>query len=264
MNIFESLFLGLIQGFTEFLPVSSSGHLTLFGKIFHQNAALMMSFTTLLHMGTLISVLIIMRLDILDILKDIFGKKTWLLLVATIPAVLAALLLGDLIDSLFGGNTLGYEFLFTGVVLLATLVVKPGKNLQKDVGYPEAIAAGIGQAIAIAPAVSRSGTSLAALLLAGVNRQKAIRFTFLMSIPAILGGFAKDMLDMAKGQGVSLADLGYLNLAVGIVAAAVAGWLAMDFMIKKLTKKGILICAIYVIVLGTLILLDQNFLHLVF
>lgn len=266
MNLLEALLLGLIQGVTEFLPVSSSGHLTLFGKIFNMNTAdaTLLSFTTLLHMGTLISVFIVMRREILAIIRNIFGPRTWQLVIATIPAVLAALFLGDWIESLFGGQLLGYEFLLTGIILLTTLLVKPNPDHTKDVGYPESLAAGIGQAIAIVPGVSRSGATLASMLYLGVNRQKAISFSFLMSIPAILGAFLLDILHMLDNEGSILGSLSIMNVAVGVIAAALSGWLVMRFMLKKLTARGILVCALYVIGLGSLILLDQTWLHLVF
>lgn len=264
MNFFESLLLGLIQGVTEFLPVSSSGHLALFGRLFNQDAVAMLSFTTLLHMGTLVSVFIVMRREIKAILRNIFGPRTWQLLVATLPAIFVAVLFGDWLESLFGGDRLGYEFILTGIILLTTLLVRPNPDHRKDVGYGDALAAGIGQAIAIIPGVSRSGATLAALLYRGVNRQNAIRFSFLMSIPAILGGFLLDMVDLIQGEGSALTSMSPLNLIIGIAAAAFSGWLAMRFMLKKLNARGMMICALYVIGLGILILIDQNFLNWIF
>jgi len=263
MNFLEALLYGLIQGITEFLPVSSSGHLSLLGRILQTDEAAMMSFTTLLHMGTLIAVFIVMRREIGDILHDLLGPRTWQLVIATIPAVLVAVLLGDWVDSLFAGNTLGYEFLITGVILASSLCVKQNRA-PRDIGYKESLIAGVGQAVAIAPAISRSGTTLTALLFCGVDRDKAIRFSFLMSIPAILGGFVLDLKDMIQGQGAALSSFGAGNILVGVAAAAVSGWLAMNFMLRKLTRRGFLYCAVYVIALGILILIDQTFTHFVF
>ena len=320
MTIIESLILGIIQGITEFIPVSSSGHLTLFGKVFDVETDLMMSFTTMLHVGTLVAVFIVMRKEILAILKDIFGPKTWQLVIATVPAVIAALLLGDWFESLFDGRTLGYQFLITGVILLSTLMVKTNRDQGtgkvrkvsinaeqpeeafvddvravaktdtgdtqndsltaatdsnenqnqkiddplKDVSYKEALAAGIGQAVAIMPGISRSGATLAALLFCKVNRKKAIRFSFLMSIPAIAGGFVLDMLKIFKGEGSAITDMNMLTLLIGVAAAAVSGYLAMNFMLRKLNAKGLLIFAGYVILIGLLVLIDQTWLHIVF
>lgn len=264
MSIFEAILLGLIQGVTEFLPVSSSGHLTLFGRIFKTDAAALLSIATWLHMGTLISVCLIMYRELLALLKDLFGKRMIRLIIATIPAVAAAVLFGDWLESLFGGSHLGYEFLVTGVILLLTVLLKPKQETDKSVGYREAFLAGIGQAFAIIPAISRSGATIAAMLWSGVNRKKAIRFSFLMSVPAIFGSFLLDVVKIFKDDTPPLQGVSPIAVALGVIAAAVSGYLAMNFMIKKLDDKGFLISAAYVIGLGFLILIDQTWLHLVF
>ncbi|MGI6325554.1 MAG: undecaprenyl-diphosphate phosphatase [Saccharofermentanales bacterium] len=264
MNFIEALLLGLIQGVTEFLPVSSSGHLTLLGRVFAIDEAAMLSLATLLHVGTLISVFVVMRREIGAILRDIFAKKTWLLLVATVPAVLAALLLGDWIDRLFGGGMLGYSFLATAVILCISLLWRRKSDPDREIGYPEALIGGIGQAVAIIPGVSRSGTTITALLLSGIQREKAIRFSFLMAIPVILGGFLLDLFKLIKGGGAALLDLGIGNVVVGVLAAAISGYLVMEFMLRKLNRRGFLYCAIYVAILGALVLIDQNLTHFVF
>lgn len=301
MNFLEALILGLIQGITEFIPVSSSGHLTLFGKVFDVDSSIMLSFTTLLHVGTLIAVFIVMRKDIKSILLDIFGKMTWLIIIATIPAVIAAVLLGDLLDELFAGGSLGYSFLMTGLILLSTLMIKQDRSvhqaklvraasiqkdeisaepssddcdnasevtainrLPKEISYKEALIAGLGQAVAILPGISRSGSTLATLLFCKIDRKKAVRFSFLMSIPAIAGGFLLDLIKMFGGETTALTQLDPFVIIIGIAAAFFSGWLAMNYMLKKLTAKGLLVFAIYVIILGLLVLIDQNWLHLVF
>jgi undecaprenyl-diphosphatase len=264
MSFLEAIFFGLIQGITEFLPVSSSGHLTLFGRIFQIDEGLMMSFSTLLHMGTLISVFVVMRREIGEILHDLLGKRTWQLVLATIPAILAALLLGDWLDALFAGGLLGYSFLATAVILLISLLWRRKAPPVEDIGYREALIAGVGQAIAIVPGISRSGTTITALLLAGIDRQKAIRFTFLMSIPAILGGFVFDLKKLIEGEGSAITSLGIGNIILGVLAAAVSGWLIMEFMLRKLNRRGFLYCAIYVTILGLLVLCDQTFTHFFF
>lgn len=264
MSGIEAFLFGIIQGITEFLPVSSSGHLTLLGRILETEETAMLSFTTLLHAGTLIAVFIVMRREILAILKDLLGLRLRLIILATIPAVLAALLLGDWLDKLFGGHYLGWSFLVTGLALLSMLLKKKPADGQKPIGYREALIAGVGQAVAIAPGVSRSGMTLTALLWSDVGREKAIRFSFLMSIPAILGGFLLDVIDMIKGEGDALAAFGTVNILIGILAAAAAGWLTMEFMLRRLNRRGFLVCAVYVVVLGLLVLVDQRVTHLVF
>ncbi len=263
MTLLESLLLGLIQGITEFLPVSSSGHLTLFGRLLQIDEAAMLSLTTLLHMGTLIAVFIVMRKEILAILRDLLGPQTGHLILATIPAVIAALLLGDKLDELFDGSWLGYSFMLTAVILLLSLVIDWRAKRRAKISTRDALTAGIGQAIAIMPGVSRSGTTLTALLLSGVQRETAIRFSFLMSIPAILGGFILDVKDMITGTGSAVTTLGVGPILIGIAAAAVSGWFVMEAMLRRLTRRGMFICAIYAGILGIFVLLDQNFLHII-
>lgn len=263
MSLLESLLLGIIQGITEFLPVSSSGHLTLFGRILQVDEAVMLSLTTLLHMGTLIAVFIVMRREIVAILRDLFGPRTGHLIVATIPAVIAALLFGDLIDKLFGGAWLGVSFMVTSLILLLSLTVSWRQQRRNSITLRDAATAGLGQAIAILPGVSRSGTTITALLLSGVSRETAIRFSFLMSIPAILGGFLLDLKDLLTGSGSALSTLGAGPVIVGVAAAAVSGWFVMEAMLRRLTRRAMFWFAMYVFVLGLFVLLDQNVTHLI-
>lgn len=265
MNLIEAIIYGLIQGLTEFLPVSSSGHITLLGRLFDTDPEVMYTLSTWLHMGTLIAVFVVMRREILAILRDIFGPKTWQIIIATIPAVVAALLLGDWLDDLFGGRFLGVSFWITGIFLMTILLVRRERDLdevpaagEREIGWKQALIAGIGQAVAILPGVSRSGSTLTALLLSRVNRKKAIRFSFLMSIPAIAGGFILDLKEMISGDGAAIEALGLGNLLFGVLAAGVAGWLAMEWMLRRLNRRGLLACAIYVFVLGSLVIVDQQ------
>jgi len=262
MSWWQALLFGLVQGVTEFLPVSSSGHLVLAEKFMGFSESDFIEFFSLLHVGTLIAVFIVMRKEIVSILKNIFGKLTWLLVIATIPAVVFTLVFKDLIEKSFGGGTLGIEFIFTGILLIAALFVKEGKKPLEKMTWLDALIAGIGQSIAILPAVSRSGACLSALLFRKMKREDAIRFVFLMSIPAILGSLLLDVYHIFKGDSTLSAGM-VLPIIIGVAAAAVTGYLSMNFMIKRLTRKGIAVCGIYVAVLGVLIILDQNIFHLV-
>jgi undecaprenyl-diphosphatase len=134
-------------------------------------------------------------------------------------------------------------------------------RLPKEISYKEALIAGLGQAVAILPGISRSGSTLAALLFCKIDRKKAVRFSFL---PAIAGGFLLDLIKMFGGETTALTQLDPFVIIIGIAAAFFSGWLAMNYMLKKLTAKGLLVFAIYVIILGLLVLIDQNWLHLVF
>ncbi len=262
MTWWQAIILGLIQGLTEFLPVSSSGHLVLAEKIMNIQGENFITFYSFLHMGTLIAVFVVMRKEVLYILKNIMGRLTWLLVASTVPAVLFALLFNDLIESSFDGAGLGVGFIFTSALLMATLLVKEGDKPIKKMSWLDAILAGIGQAIAILPSVSRSGSSLAALLFRNFKREAAIRYVFLMSIPAILGSFLLDIIKIIKGDVVMQPGQTF-NIILGVIVAGLSGYFAMAFMLKKLNRKGILICGIYVGALGALLLLDQLFFHVI-
>lgn len=273
MQFWQALLMGIVQGATEFLPVSSSGHLVLLAHILGiedptaTSDLFLRSFVTMLHMGTLVAVVVVMRKELVSIFKNLLGRLTWWILLGTIPAVLFALALGDLIDRLFTtGATLGYEFIVTGVVLLWAVFLKPGTRRLDQLRWTDALAGGAGQAVAILPAISRSGCTLVPMLALGVEREAAIRFTFLLSIPAILGGFALDVKDLLSGgAGVSeFLGAGVGNLLLGVVAAGVAGYFAMRFMLKLLTRNGFLAFGIYTVALGSFVLLDQNVFHLIF
>lgn len=262
MNWWQAIIFGLIQGITEFLPVSSSGHLVLAEKVMGFKEADLLAFFSLLHVGTLIAVFVVMRKDIASILRDIFGKLTWLLIIATVPAVVFTVLFNDFIEKAFGGGTIGYEFIVTGILLIAVLFAREGRKTMERMDWKDALFAGIGQSIAILPAISRSGTCLAALMFRKVKREDAVRFAFLMSIPVILGSFTLDILDIVKGES-SLSSGMTLPIALGVAAAAISGYAVMKFMLKKLTRRGLAVCGIYVLILGALIILDQNVTHLV-
>jgi undecaprenyl-diphosphatase len=263
MSWWQAIILGIIQGITEFLPISSSGHLVLTEKIMGLTDTNMLSFYSFLHVGTLASVFIVMRLEIASILRNIFGKMTWLLLLATVPAVVFALLFKDFIEKSFGGETLGIEFVFSGFVLLIALLVKEGDKSIDQIEWGDSLAAGVGQAIAILPAVTRSGTSMAALLMRKVKREDAIRFAFLMSIPAILGSLILDIVDIFKGE-LSISSDQTLPITLGVIFAGLAGFAIMRFMIKHLSRIGIAICGGYVAILGIMIMMDQSVFHLIF
>ena len=262
MGIWESLLMGLVQGITEFLPVSSSGHLTLSSLVLGLDEEHIMSFTTMLHMGTLLAVFVVMRKELLALLRRPFSKLTGLLILGTIPAVAAALLFGDFIEEAFGGAFLGPSFFITAAVLLVNLFFRAGSRLFPQIGWLDALVTGIAQAIAILPGVSRSGSTITAALSRGIEREAAIRFSFLLSIPAILGGFALDLYTLLRDGG-GLGGTPWGVTGAGVAMAAVSGFLCMRFMLKKLTRRGMVVCAAYVACLGAFLVLDKAFWHLV-
>ncbi len=261
MNILEALILGIIQGLAEFLPISSSGHLVLFQKIFGINEP-MMSFNVLLHVGTLIPVLIVYRKDIWKLIRNPFQKMTFLLVVGTIPAVIASLCFGDIIDSLFaGGIFLALAFFATGILLLIADSINNGYKSEKEITYLDALLIGIVQAIAITPGISRSGSTITCSLGRKINRKSAAKFSFLLSIPAILGSLVLEFYKFFK-YGENLGNLELLPTLFGFLAAMLTGYLAITFMIKLIEKSRLKIFSFYVITLGIVLVVLEIFFNI--
>lgn len=261
MSVVQAVILGIIQGLTEFLPVSSSGHLVLFQKIFGIRESTLV-FDTFLHVGTLLAVIAVFRKDIASILRKPFQKLTWLLLAGTIPTALIGVLFKDYFEELFkSGRTLGLEFILTGAVLLYAERLGRGRKALKETTYLDAAFIGMMQGAAILPAVSRSGLTIAGSLFRNLDREFAARFSFLLSIPAILGAAVfqfKDVME-AGGGGDSRAVI-----IAGTIAAAVAGYASVKFMIELIKKKSMKYFAYYVFLIGALVLADQYFTHIFF
>lgn len=275
MNIFEAIILGIVQGLTEFLPVSSSGHLVIFQKLFGISSDVL-SFDIAVHFATLIAVFIVLWKDIVAILRKPFGKLPIMILVATIPAIVIGLPLKDFFEKLYkSGVTLGIEFIITGLILLwaeshnenKPFAMRNRKLKNKGISEMNAIDAlviGVAQAGAILPAVSRSGLTLAGALARRLDREFAIKFSFLMSIPVILGPAILDFIDMLKSPRNTGALIFSTTTLAAMVAACVAGVLAMKFMIKVFSKYSLKYFAYYVFVVAAFILVDQTFFGIIF
>jgi undecaprenyl-diphosphatase len=278
MSIFEAIFLGAVQGITEFLPVSSSGHLVLFQKLLRISGPTLF-FDTLVHGGTLIAVFVVLWRDIRDILKRIIQPLTGCLVLATIPAVAAALLFGDAIEGAFAsGSFLGFSFLATSLLLvLAEVLSKRTRYFRGkgEIGWLDALIIGVLQAIAIIPGVSRSGATLSGALSRGLKRDFAARFSFLLSIPAILGALVLQTKTLLTGASVGAADLagkaagngkavGALPLIAGTLSAALVGFFAIRLMLKIVRERSLLGFAAYTGALGLAILVDRFVTHLIF
>ncbi len=259
MNILQAALLGLVQGLGEFLPISSSGHLLL-GRIFmglnDQTAAYKM-LDIFLHVGTLIPVLIVFRKDWLAILKNPFKSKTLLMLfVASLPALVVKVLFDDFLDGADTGWFMGISFLMTGFFLLiAETLSNRMKAKTESPNLLQSIIMGVMQGVALLPGVSRSGSTLAGGLLAGVDRKGAAKFSFMMSAPAIAASlFIEGYGAMKDGL---LAELSLLPTLIGIAVAAVSGYLAIRFMLRLITRVSLNWFALYVAILGVAFLLMQ-------
>jgi undecaprenyl-diphosphatase len=272
LDILKAVILGVVQGLTEFLPVSSSGHLVLLQKIFGITAPPLV-FETLLHVGTLAAVFVVLWKDILAILKKIVQPLTLYLIIGTIPAVIAALLFGDIIEQAFStGQFLGFSFLVTsGLLVTAELLSKRAialNNLKKpgEMGWIDALIIGIMQAVAIAPGISRSGATISGALFRRLDRDTAARFSFLLSIPAILGALVLHVKNLFQGETPETAveSIGITAIITGTIAAAIVGFFAVKLMLKIIREKSLYGFAIYTGVLAILVLLDQFVTRIVF
>jgi len=256
MSILEAIILGIIQGVAEFLPISSSGHLALAQQLFGIEEATL-AFDVLLHVGTLIPVCVIYRREIWKLIRNPFQKTTLLLIVGTIPAVIAALLFGDAIETLLRSMIfLAIGFAITGVVLLIADNIRAGEKEERDITVVDALVIGCAQGVAILPAISRSGSTISSSLLRGLNRETAARFSFLLSIPAILGAAVLHMKDLFSGVDV-FAGIPLASIVVGFLVAMLSGYLAIQFMLKLIQKAKLKVFSIYLFALALFIAANQ-------
>lgn len=258
--VFSAL-LGLVQGVSEFLPISSSGHLLVTEKLlalvgYDADPARTLPLFVMLHMGTLLAVAVIFWRDWVQMLLHPVKNRTLLLLfVASLPALAAKLLLGDAVDGLFTGWFLGISFLITALflVFIELLSRKTAKKEQPDM--PCAFSMGAFQAIALLPGVSRSGSTLLGGVLCGLTRRTAAKFSFMMSAPAILGSFLSEGKDALNAGG--LGSLFSLPILVGVAFAAVSGYLAIRYMLTLIERISFFRFALYVAVVGIAVILMQ-------
>lgn len=272
MNIVEAFILGIVQGLTEFLPISSTGHLTLAGKLMglitEDNPEQWTAFIAVIQLGTLLAVLIFFRNDIVDIIKEfisdnIIGRKRfkeqslnskmgWFLLIATIPVVIVGLGFKDLIEGVFTKNL--YVISISLIVLALFLAVAERVSRlnrdSKSINWLDSLIIGIAQSLALIPGASRSGTTITAGLFLGFNRATAARFSFLMSIPAIL---ASGLLQFY--QAMEYIDfISSINLLTATVVSGIVGYLSIEFLLRFLRKNSTMVFIIYRIVIGSVIL----------
>jgi len=265
MSIIHAILLGIIQGLTEFLPVSSSGHLVLFQKIFGISEPALL-FDTMLHAGTLAAVVAVLWKDIWAILRKLNQPLTLYLIIATVPTVIAALVFRKQLEMAFEtGHFLGFAFLATSALLAGAelLARRSVASLRSSMTWLDALVIGLMQAVAIIPGVSRSGATLSGALSRRLDRDFAARFSFLLSIPAILGAVVFQLKDLVKGEAAEAAagsvtvvgGIGAAAMIAGTLSAAIVGFFAVRLMLKIVREKSLWGFAIYTGVLGVLVLL---------
>ena len=254
MNSLDAFILGIIQGLTEFLPVSSSGHLELGKAILGDEAVPQESlmFTVVLHFATALSTIVIFRKDIISLIKGAL-KFQWnedlqffcKIAVSMLPAVVVGLFFEDELEALFNGN-----ILLVGLMLLVTAVLlyfaDTAKDTNRKVSFSNAFVIGLSQAVAMLPGISRSGATISTSVLLGNDKTKAARFSFLMVIPLIFGKIAKDILSGELNYNTS----NFTALSIGFVAAFVAGLLACTWMIALVKKSKLTYFSIYCAIVG--------------
>lgn len=261
MSIFEAIFLGIVQGFSEFLPISSSGHLVLFQKIFNiEEGAL--SFDIALHFATLVAVVAVYWKKIIEMIRRPFSKLPMYIVLGTIPIGIFGLLFNDIIESFFkSGATLGVGFIFTGIVLACADTIGEKTRKFSELKIKDPLVIGTAQAVAMLPAISRSGMTISSALALGIERRTAADFSFLLSIPAILAAVVLDLYKMIQKGENTLASIGMGPVVIGMLFSAICGFIAVKVMLKLISNKKLHCFSYYLWVVGGLVLLDQLVLH---
>jgi len=266
MNFFYAIFLGLLQGVTEFLPISSSGHLALV-EFFLGIEEAGLAFDVALHLGTLVGVLIYFRRDLFMMFTAVFNPRklgeesgthrqlAWFICLGTIPAVIAGYFLKDAAETVFR-SPFFIAATLAGAGLLLLYADRAGKHLRdmKSIGLVDALLIGLFQALALMPGVSRSGITMTAGLMRGLNRMAAARFSFLLSVPVIFGAGVYNLPDIIR-QGSAPGQLGFYF--AGFITAAISGYLVIAFLLRFIQSHSFAVFAYYRFLLAGVVVLIQ-------
>ena len=272
MNIFQGIIIGIVQGLTEFLPVSSSAHLIFIQKLLGVESSL--AFDTFLHLGSLLAVLIYFRADIYkmiqawllsvgDILQhrfkegfysDPYKRLSWYVILATIPVGIAGVFFESQVDALFAGALYvpGFFLFVTGTILYLSQRMASGQIDMSHMGWFQSIFMGLAQACAIMPGLSRSGTTIASGLVVGLDKEFAAKFSFILSIPAIFGAFIVQLKDI----GLSMSGDG-AAIILGFVAAFISGYFAIKWLIDLIQNKSLDIFSYYCWIVGIIVFMGS-------
>ena len=273
MNVIEAIILGIVQGLSEFLPISSSAHLTLTGKLMNvvsqDHPEQWTAFIAVIQLGTLLAVLIYFRKEIINIISNFlrdnikgrlkytdqsFGSKLgWLIIAGTVPIVIIGFGFKDLIEGAFTKNliVISGSLIFFAIVLAVSEKVADHKKDMKDLTILNSVLIGIAQAFALIPGASRSGTTITGGLFIGLKRSDAARYSFLLSIPSVL---ASGLLELYRA--LPFLDFSMMiNLLSATIASAISGYFAIDFLINYLKKHSTFIFIFYRVILGLLIII---------
>jgi len=273
LNIIDAIILGIIQGITEFLPISSTGHLTIAGKLMNlissDHPEHWTAFIAVMQLGTLIAVLIFFRNDLLLIIKDflndnlfrrknfrdqtINSKMGWYLVIASIPVAIIGLGFKHIIEGVLTKNLYVIASSLIVLAVILTIAEKLGKfnRETKDIKWYDALIIGIAQSFALIPGSSRSGTTITAGLFLGLKRETAARFSFLMSIPAVAASGLLEFYQFLK----YINSIEMINLIAATIVSAIVGYISIEFLLRYLKKNSTFIFIVYRIIAGIIILL---------
>ena len=262
MSWWEALFLGLVQGLTEFLPVSSSGHLEIGQALLGTASEENLTFAIVVHAATVLSTLVILWKEVAQLFKGTFTTTQWnsdkkyvsMILVSMIPVFVVGMFFKEQVESLFGSGLklVGICLCITAVLLyFSEWLSKRRSGEGHEVGYKDAIIIGLAQAVAVLPGLSRSGTTIATGLLLGNKKESVAQFSFLMVLIPILGETFLNILDMIEDPSL-VGGVGFMPLAIGFLAAFISGCLACKFMINLVKKGKPIYFAIYCAIIGAI------------
>ncbi len=263
MSWIEALILGLLQGLTEYLPVSSSGHLTIGGTLFGMGGEENLAFTVAVHVATVLSTFVILWSEIVWILKGLFKfqmndetRYTLNIIISMIPVGIVGVFFKDQVEAIFGSGLLivGIMLLVTASLLTFSYYAKPRQ--KGSISLKDAFIIGLAQACAVMPGLSRSGSTIATGLLLGNKKEKLAQFSFLMVIPPILGEAILDIFKAFKGEDV-FGGIDTLPLSVGFFAAFISGCFACKWMINIVKKGKLIYFGIYCAIVGTILIVNS-------
>lgn len=271
MNFFEAIVLGIIQGLTEFLPISSTGHLTVAGKLMNlisdQNPQQWTSFIAVIQLGTLLAVVAYFWRDIISIIRDflkdnwfnhvkfseqtLHSKMGWYLVIATLPVVVIGIGFKDIIEGIFTKNlyVIAASLIVLAIILAFAEKIAKLNRKSDDLNWRDALIIGVAQAFALIPGSSRSGTTITAGLFLGFNRETAARFSFLMSIPAVAASGLLQFYQATK----YIDKTGFVDLIIATIVSGVIGYLSIEFLLKYLKTKSMFVFIVYRIIVGVAI-----------
>ncbi len=264
MDLFQAFLLGLVQGATEFLPISSSGHLVLVPAALDWNSPSLV-FDATVHLATMLAVVLVFWKDICDIIRAWFrqlavskpfatpeSRLGWWIIIGTIPGAMVGLLFEDTIEGFFGDpRAVGIFLLITALLLVLAELLGRRKRGLDSMSWKDSLLIGIGQAVAIAPGISRSGATMSVGMLMGMTRESAARFSFILALPIIFGAWLVQLIDIARQGGLG----GEIpSLLVGFLAAGISGYLAIRWLLSYVRKHRLYPFAVYCVIVGILAL----------